>query len=115
MPAGGSTSHEPYYRELKRAVRKSDVLQSHTLDTAAQEIAALILVSALLARERARAAAGHVPVLRVSFVKVLQVVQSMWLFFGPFEDLLTDQQKMHIVERGYSLMGAIRHAQAPLA
>lgn len=97
--------HELYYRELKRAVRKSDVLQSHTLDTAAQEIAALILVSALLARERARAAAGHVPVLRISFVKVLQVVQSMWLFFGPFEDLITDRQKTQIVRRGYTLMG----------
>jgi len=97
--------HELYYRELKHAVRKSDVLQSHTLETAVQEIAALILASALLARERARAAAGYVPVLRVSFVKVLQVVQSMWLFFGPFEDLITDQQKVHIVERGYTLMG----------
>ncbi|HYM87145.1 MAG TPA: IS4 family transposase [Pseudoxanthomonas sp.] len=96
--------HELYFRELKRQLRKSDVLQSHTLETAVQEIAALVLASALLATERARAAAGHVPVLRVSFGKVLHVVRSMWLFFGPFEDLITDRQKQQIVRRGYTLM-----------
>ncbi len=96
--------HELYYRELKRAVRKGDVLQSHTVDTGAQEIAALVLVSALLATERARAATAQIPPLRVSFVKVLQVVQSMWLFFGVFEDLVTERQKDQIVRRGYTLM-----------
>ena len=38
--------HELYFRELKRQVRRTAVLQSHTVETAAQEIAALILVSA---------------------------------------------------------------------
>ena len=97
--------HELYYRELKRALRKTSVLQSHTVETAAQEIAALVLASALLATERARAALGHVPVLRVSFVKVLHVVQSMWLFLGPFQDLITERQKNQIVRRGHKLMG----------
>ncbi len=97
--------HELYYRELKRQLRKTDVLQSHTVETAAQEVAALVLVSALLARERARAAVGHTPVLRVSFSKVLQVVQSLWLFLGVFEDLITERQKRQIVRRGYALIG----------
>ena len=35
--------HELYDRELKRPWRKSQVLQSHTLETGAQEIAALVL------------------------------------------------------------------------
>jgi hypothetical protein len=96
--------HELYYRELKRAVRKGDVLQSHTVETGAQEIAALVLVSALLATERARAATAQIPPLRVSFIKVLQVVQSMWLFFGVFEDLITERQKDQIVRRGDILM-----------
>jgi hypothetical protein len=48
--------HELYYRELKGQLRKNEVLQSHTLETGAQEIAAVVLASALLARERARAA-----------------------------------------------------------
>jgi hypothetical protein len=46
--------HELYYRELKRQLRKTDVLQSHTVETGAQEIAALVLASALLAAERVR-------------------------------------------------------------
>jgi hypothetical protein len=96
--------HELYFRELKRQLRKSDVLQSHTVDTAAQEIAAVVLASALLATERARAAPGDVPAVRVSFAKVLRVVQSMWLFFGVFEDLITERQKDQIVRRGQTVM-----------
>jgi hypothetical protein len=38
--------HELFYRELKRQLRKSALLQSHTVTTAAQEIAALMLAAA---------------------------------------------------------------------
>lgn len=96
--------HELYFREVKRQLRRTALLQSHTVETAAQEIAALVLASALLATERARAANGHVPVLRIRLGQVLQVVRSMWLFFGPFEDVLTDQQKTRVLRRGYALM-----------
>ena len=96
--------HELYFREIKRQLRTTDVLQSHTVETGAQEIAAVVLASALLATERARAANGVVPVLRVSFGHVLNVVRGMWLFFGPFDDLMTDRQKHQIVRRGYTLM-----------
>ena len=51
--------HELYYRELKRQLRKSEVLQSHTVETGAQEIAAAVLASAL----------------RVSFVKTLELMR----------------------------------------
>jgi hypothetical protein len=97
--------HEQYYRQLKRQLRKTDVLQSHTVETAAQEIAALVLASALLATERARAAPGNVPVLRVSFVKVLELVRPLWLMLGAFEDLVSDRQKNQFVRRVYNLMG----------
>jgi Transposase DDE domain len=96
--------HELYFREVKRHLRKTDVLQSHTVETGAQEIAALVLASALLATERARAANGQVPVLRVSFGHVLNIVRGMWLFFGPFDDLVTDRLKQRVVRRGYALM-----------
>jgi hypothetical protein len=96
--------HELYFREVKRHLRKTDMLQSHTVETGAQEIAALVLVSALLATERARAANGVVPVLRVSFGQVLNVVRGMWLFFGPFDDLVDDRLKHRVVRRGYTLM-----------
>jgi DDE family transposase len=96
--------HELYFREVKRQLRKTALLQSHTVETGAQEIAALVLASALLATERARAANGAVPVLRVSFGQVLNVVRGMWLFFGPFDDLVSDHLKQRIVRRGYTLM-----------
>ena len=96
--------HELYFREAKRVLRQTDVLQSHTVETGAQEIAAIILAPALLARERARAAAGQVPVLRVKFGVVLAVVRSVWFFLGPCDDLLTDRQKDQIVHRGDALM-----------
>jgi hypothetical protein len=96
--------HELYFREAKRVLRQTDVLQSHTVETGAQEIAAIILATALLARERVRAANGQVPVLRVKFGVVLAVVRSLWFFLGPCVDLLTDQQMDQIVQRGDALM-----------
>jgi len=95
---------ELYFRNAKRVLRQTDVLQSHTVETGAQEIAAIILVTALLARERARAANGQVPVLRIKFGVVLAIVRSMWFSLGPIEDLLTEKQKKQIVARGQALM-----------
>ena len=97
--------HELYFRELKCHVRKTDLLQSHTLDTAAQEVAALVLVSALLAAERRRAAGGHLPVLRVSFPKILELcVKPMWLALELGDGILTDQQLNRMMARGYARM-----------
>ena len=91
--------HELYYRELKRQLRKGEVLQSHTVMTAAQEIAAMILASAMLAQERARAAAGQVAVLRVSFLKTLELMRPLWLVFALGDDLLSEQQKAQLTAR----------------
>jgi Transposase DDE domain len=96
--------HELYFREVKRQLRRSAVLQSHTVDTAAQEIAALILASAVLATERARAATPTIPPLRLSFSHVLNLVRGMWLVLGPFDDIFTEQQKRRVVRRGQMLM-----------
>jgi len=97
--------HELYFRELKRQVRKTDVLQSHTVETAAQEIAALVLVSALLAAERMRAAGGQLPVLRVSFAKILELcVKPMWLWLELGHGVLTEHQLTTIMKRGYARM-----------
>jgi Transposase DDE domain len=96
--------HELYFREVKRQLRKTALLQSHTVETGAQEIAALVLASAVLATERARAANGSLPVLRIRFGQVLHVVRGMWLFFGPFDDVFTERQKHRVMRRGYALM-----------
>jgi hypothetical protein len=96
--------HELYFREVKRQLRRSDLLQSHTVDTGAQEIAAIVLASALLAVERARVANGQLPVLRVSFMKMLRVVQAMWLTVQLGEGVLTERQTKQILKRGYTRM-----------
>ena len=97
--------HELYFRELKRHLRKTDVLTSHTVETAAQEIAAVVLVSALLADERRRAAGGQIPVRRLSFSKVLELcVKPMWLWVDLGHGVLTDQQLTTIMKRGYARM-----------
>ena len=96
--------HELYYRQLKLELRQSELLQSHTVHTAAQEIAALVLASALLAHERARAAAGLVPVLRVSFVKTLELLRPLWLVLALGADLLSARQKEQLTERFYEQM-----------
>jgi hypothetical protein len=97
--------HELYFRELKRHVRKTDLLQSHTVATAAQEIAALVLVSALLATERLRAAGAQLPVRRVSFSKLLELcVKPMWFYLDVGHGLLTPTQVAQIMKRTYARM-----------
>jgi len=96
--------HELYFRNAKRILRQTAVLQSHTVETGAQEIAAIILVTAMLARERVQAANGQVPALRIKFGVVLAIVRSMWFYLGPIEDLLTEKQKRQVVARGQALM-----------
>jgi hypothetical protein len=95
---------ELYYRQMKLELRHSQLLQSQTVETAAQEVAALVLATALIAKERAHAAAGQLPVLRVSFVKVLELLQPLWLVFALGEDLLSQRQKHQLVDRFYLQM-----------
>jgi hypothetical protein len=96
--------HELYFREIKRQLRRTALLQSHTVETGAQEIAAMVLASAVIASERAQAATGQIPALRVSFGQVLQVVRGMWLFLGPFDDVFTEEQKTRVTRRGRALI-----------
>ena len=62
----------------------------------------MVLASALLARERARAADGQVPVLRVSFVKTLELLRPLWplwLVLALGGDLLSARQKEQLTGR----------------
>lgn len=102
--------HELHFREVKRHLRRTDLLQSHTVETAAQEIAALVLASALLAVERTRAADGQVPVLRVSFAKMLPIVEAMWFTLDVAAPVLTERQTQYILKQMYERM---RHQITP--
>ena len=83
---------ELYFRQMKLELRKSEVLQSHTPETGAQEIALLVLATALLAQERARAAAGQLPALEVSFLKCLELLRPLWLLCALAGTVLTPKQ-----------------------
>jgi len=93
--------HELFYRQLKRQLRRGDLLASHTVETGAQEIAALLLAASLLAAERARAANGEVEVLRVSFVKLLELLRPLWLVLALGADVLEEWQKEELSRRMY--------------
>jgi len=95
---------ELYFREVKHDLRRTDLLHSHTVETAAQEIAAIVLASALLAVERTRAADGAVPVLRVSFAKMLPIVEGMWFTLDIAAPVLTEDQKHFILTQMYERM-----------
>lgn len=91
--------HELYFRQLKSDLRRTERLQSQTPETAAQEIASWIIASALLAQERARAARGVAPVLRISFAKLLDLVRPLWVILSLGADILTEEQQRALTQR----------------
>jgi hypothetical protein len=86
--------HELYYRELKLDVRNAPLLASHTVDTALQEIAAIVLASAVIAHLRVASATQlKVPPTRLSFFKLMLATQSLWDTFELMGEALTDDQR----------------------
>ena len=101
---GRRWEQELYFRQLKLQLRRTELLQSHTVTTAAQEIALLILASALVAQERVRAAAGIAPVLKVSFAKLLELLRPLWLVLAIAGDLFSERVRRELVKRFYEHM-----------
>ena len=92
--------HEIFYKELKLHMRGSDVLHSHTPETAAQEVAALLMASSIIAQERCEAArSGKIEPLSISFLKTLDKMSALWAVFEVSEGLLTEETKREMVAR----------------
>ena len=90
---------EVFYKELKVDMRSTPLVRSHTPETAAQEIAALILAHAILTEERVQAGkVGEVGVLRISFLKTLESLRGLWNFLELTEGLL-DPKAIRLVVR----------------
>ena len=88
------------HKELKVDMRSTPLLRSHTALTAMQEVAALILAYAVLVDYRIEAASvGEVGVLRISFLKTIQIVQGLWGFLEVSADLMTAEQLRLVVRR----------------
>jgi len=86
--------HELYHRELKLDVRSARVLASQTPETALQEIAALVLATAVIARLRVEAGTAlQMPPRRVSFMKLMQSTEELWHAHRLLGDLITQEHK----------------------
>lgn len=94
---------ELYFRELKSELNVNDLLQSQTPDTAAQEVAAMIIGSSLVAHERAKLAPGEQLQHRISFLKTWELLEPLWLTLLLGADILTEEQKQQLCERFYGL------------
>ena len=83
--------HELYWRQMKLELRKSEILQSHTVETAAQEISAIIIGTALIARERINAS-RTTNALDVSFLKCLELIRPFWQLCCLLTKVVSDSQ-----------------------
>ena len=92
--------HELYHRELKLDVRNESALASQTPETALQDIAALVLASAVLARLRVEAAVQmKVPPERMSFYKIKLATRPLWDTYQIVGDTLTEAQRRQAWQR----------------
>jgi hypothetical protein len=94
---------ELYFRELKRELKLNNVLYSQTPETAAQEVVAMIIGSSLIAEERSNLEPGECPTHRISFIKVWETLEPLWLTLLLGADILTETQKQQLCDRFHEL------------
>jgi hypothetical protein len=94
---------ELYFRELKRNLGTNDLLRSLTPETAAQEVACMIVGSSLLAQERGKLEPGQESCHRISMAKLSQTLEPLWLTMAVGSDLLSAEQKQELAHRFYRL------------
>jgi hypothetical protein len=86
--------------ELKAHLRGATLLQSHTPETAAQEILAATIAMAIVSRLRLEAGeTQELAPLRISFVKTLEAIRALWQVIKTGHDILTADQVRLLVER----------------
>lgn len=92
--------HEIFYKELKLNMRGGDVLHSHTPETAAQEVAALLMACSIIAEQRLEAARiGNINPFSISFIKTLEQVNALWIILSVSEGLLSDATVKEMSQR----------------
>jgi len=98
---------ELYFRELKRELKLNNLVQSQTPETAAQEVAAMIMGSSLIAEERSKLEPGEELPHRISFIKVWETLEPLWLTLLLGADILSERQKQQLCERFYALAATL--------
>ena len=103
---------EVFHKELKIHLRGGDVLQGHTPETAAQEVAAMLMACSIIAQERSEAArSGKLQPLSISFVKTLEKIGALWEILLVSNDLLDEDTIEEMVRRVRGLI--VREAIPP--
>lgn len=90
---------ELYFRQLKIDLRRGDLLQSQTPETAMQEVAAMIICTALVAHYRTQAAQGEVSPLQISFGLTLEMLRPFWLMAALGQDILSPATQNVLLQR----------------
>jgi len=103
--------HELYFRELKSVLGTNNLLRSQTVETAAQEVVAMIIGSALVANERSKLKPGEELTHRISFLKVWDLLQPLWLTLLLGADILSEPQKQQLVDRFYWMASQMKMAK----
>lgn len=103
--------HELYFRELKCELGVNKTLQSQTVETAAQEVAAMIIGSALIAEERSKLKPGEPLAHRISFIKTREILEPLWLTLTLCGDILTQTQKEQMAGRFYWMASKLKSAK----
>jgi Transposase DDE domain len=92
--------HEIFYKELKITMSGGELLQSHTPETAAQEVAALLMACSIIAQERLIVSrTGELNPLSISFIKTLAEMNSLWTILAVAHGLLDEVTVELLVER----------------
>lgn len=98
---------ETTVREMKIAIYGGERLRSQTVETACQEILALVLAMAMLARARAQAAAeGQQLPLRISFRQTIRYVRALWLTLFALGHRFTARQIPGVIDDFISKIAA---------
>ena len=100
--------HELFFRELKHQMRTGALLRSQTLETACQEVAAMLLGTAIVAGERAKLQAGEELGYRVSFLKTWSYLEPLWAVFAVCGTILSQAQKKQMLEQFMELIAQLR-------
>jgi len=87
------------FKELKINLRRLPLLLSHTLVTAAQEVACLVLAQTIIARLRLSVADKTIPVLQVSFIKTLHVFRSICELIPILDGLISSENWPLLIHR----------------
>jgi hypothetical protein len=88
------------FGELKKYVHDNNLLQSHTLKTAAQEICALFMAQAMIGKIRRMTAMNHkAPLLQISFEKTLDSCRKICWILSIAGDIISQDQMKEIIKR----------------